>query len=125
MRRPQQPVVKEVTLLQDGGDGVRRNGRIFLAHDRLVDVGIEAHAGLGRSACSPCFCSDVEELLVDQRDAFVELVAFLGVLERAVEVVEDREEVLHRPAEGVALKKSAFSRSARLRKFSKSASVRR
>ena len=46
MRRPQQTVVEEVALLQDGDDGVRRDGRILLAHHRLVDVRIEVHARL-------------------------------------------------------------------------------
>ena len=70
-------------------DGTRR---IFLANDRFVDIRIEADARL-RDRLQAVPLQDVEELFVDERDAFVKLVAFLGVLERAVEVVEDREEI--------------------------------
>ena len=36
---------------------------------------------------------DVEELFVDEEHAFMEVVAVLGVVERAIEVVEDRQQV--------------------------------
>ena len=55
----------------------------------------------------------------------MELVALFRVLERAVEVVEDGQDVLQHRRQWRSVKKSAFSRSVRLRKFSKSASVRR
>ena len=44
---------------------------------------------------------DVEELFVDQQHAFVEVIAFFGMLECAVEVVEHRQEILDRFKERV------------------------
>jgi STE24 endopeptidase len=45
-RRAEQTVVQKVTLLQNGGYGVRRDRGVFLADHSFVDVGIESHADL-------------------------------------------------------------------------------
>src|SRR5215212_1390449 len=110
-RRPQQAVVEEVALLQDGGDGVRRDGIVFLAHDGFVDVGIERHARLFDRSHA-VFLQDVEHLLVNQQDAFVKVVALGGVIERAVEVVEDRQEVLQHPRHCVLVELPLFALAA-------------
>src|SRR4029079_13558215 len=99
-RRPQQTIVQEVALLQHGRDRVVRHVGVLLRHHRLVEVRVEARARLLHHA-QAVTAQHVEELLVDEGHAFVEVVSLLGVLERAVEVVEDRQEVLDHAGHGV------------------------
>ncbi len=99
-RRAKQPVMEEIALLQHSHHGMRRHGRVFFPDHRLMDVRIEMHADLvDRLHAVPL--QHVEELFVDQQNALVKLVAFLGVIERAIEVVEHGQDVAKHRAEGV------------------------
>ena len=58
------------------------------AYREVAEIGVEANAGLV-DRLQPRLLQHVVQLLVDHQHALVEIVAFLGVIERAVEVVED------------------------------------
>ena len=91
--------MKEVTLLKDGGDGVRGNRGVFLAHDRFVDLRIEGHTCL-IDRPQTVSGEGVEQLLIDQlKSPFVVLVLRLTVRgQRVLESVDDRDKRLDQPS---------------------------
>ena len=92
-RRPQQPVAEHVAALQLLASLRLRGARAGLVDHRLVEVRIEVGAERldGRDAA---LAQQVEHLLVDQLDALAKRVGLgRGRLQRALEVVDDRQQI--------------------------------
>src|SRR5439155_10154071 len=107
-RRAEQPVMKEVPLLKNSGHGLRGDGRVFLPNDSFVNLGIEWHSGLIDGPKTVAL-QDVPHLLVDEEHTLVKIVAFFGVLQRAIEIVDHRQEVLQYAGEGVLVEVGLLS----------------
>ncbi len=104
--RPQQPVVQVVTLLEHLENLVRVAAFARGSRDGFVDVRVERT--VGGDLRQPALLEGVGELAVDQRHSFaVFVVGRVAVGERALEIVEDRqdvaEEIREREAEIVRL----------------------
>src|SRR5687767_4891567 len=92
--------MQEIPFLKNRHHRMRRYGWVFFPDHGFMNVRIEMNVYfVDRLHSVPL--KDLEQLFVDQQHAFVELVAFLGVLERAVEVVENRKDVPQHRSERV------------------------
>src|SRR4029453_14801997 len=98
-RRTDHPVTEPVALLQHLDDasllGLRR-----LGEKRFVDMRIEL--SVSRDLLEALLPEQVGERARHERDAFLQLglLVRLGSLERALQVVQNRQELLHEPLVG-------------------------